>query len=327
MSSKLSFIIISYNEKEYLGNAINSCLKQNLENFEIIIGDDGSEDGSVALIENYARKYPEIIKYFVSNREGICISNVIASLRVSDVIERALTMASGKYCIILSGDDYFYESSFFKNAVSFLENHTDHVAYVGNYEKVWEDRPSVEDYIYYPRKLYWARKYVHLSTFVFRKSVFDDGNFLQRFCDDTGLQYSLAFSGKWKYERVKMFAYRQRSGSIMHTATPLQNHIVELMIFQDVLCKGYLIPQSMSKYNRALRNVFKRRNELAEEKYKKYLTNSEKYENNILRMILEYDTLNIIKKTKFRMWMIYGNILEIGYRIIGRIYNLKHKMR
>lgn len=327
MNSKISFLIVSYNEAEYLENAIESCIKQNVENYEIIIGDDGSDDGSLAIIEEYAKKYPEIIKYFVSDREGIILKNVIASLRVSAVIERALEMASGEYCVVLSGDDYFYETSFFKNAISFLDNNLDYVAYVGRYEKVWEDRPVVSDSIVYPRKLYWARKYVHLSTFVFRKKVFDEGNFLQRFCDDTGLQYSLAFSGKWKYEQVIMFAYRQRSGSIMHTANPLQNYIVELMIFQDVLCKGFLYRQSTAKYNRALQYVFKHRDELKEEKYKKFLLNCEKYDHNILEMIQNYEDSNFVQKLSFRIWMNYGKLLETEYRVIGRIYNLVYKMR
>lgn len=327
MRSKLSFIIISYNEAEYLEHAINSCINQNLSNYEIIIGDDGSDDGSIELIKQYAEKYQDIIKYYISDRTGIVLKDVIASLRVSAVIENALKIASGQYCVILSGDDYFYESSFFEKAVSFLDKHSDYVTYVGGYEKVWEDKPSVSDYIYYPRKLYWARKYVHLSTFVFRKSVYDNGQFLSRFCDDTGLQYSLAFSGKWKCEREIMFAYRQRSGSIMHTAIPLQNSIVELMIFQDVLCKGQLYWQSMAKYNKSLRRVFNHRDELGDEKYKKYLLNCEKYDHNVLQKICKYNDVGITSRIAFRLWMIFGYLLEIGYRIIGRIYNFKNKMR
>lgn len=327
MSSKLSFIIISYNEAEFLECAINSCINQKLTNYEIIIGDDGSDDGSIELIKQYAERYPGIIKYFISDRTGIVLKDVIASLRVSAVIENALKIASGKYCVILSGDDYFYESSFFERAVSFLDENMDYVTYVGGYEKVWEDKPSVSDCIYYPKELYWARKYVHLSTFVFRKSVYDDGHFLQRFCDDTGLQYSLAFSGKWKCEKNVMFAYRQRSGSIMHTAIPLQNYIVELMIFQDVLCKRHLYWQSMAKYNKSLRRVFEHREELTDEKYKKYLMNCEKYNHNVLQRIYEYNGLSLTSKIQFRLWMMLGYIFEIGYRIIGRIYNLKYRMR
>ena len=52
---KVSVLIISYNEKEYLSQAVNSALMQNYANKEIIIGDDGSEDGSVGLIEQLVK--------------------------------------------------------------------------------------------------------------------------------------------------------------------------------------------------------------------------------------------------------------------------------
>lgn len=318
---KLSFIIVSYNEAEYLEQAIKSCMNQKLDDFEIVIGDDGSNDGSIELIKQYAEKYPEIVRYSVSDRTGIVSTkDIIASLRVSDVITRSLEMAKGNYCVILSGDDYFYEGRFFHNAISFLDSNPDYVTYVGGYEKVWEDRPSIPDYITYPRKIYWARKYVHLSTFVFRKSVFEQGAFLQRFCDDTGLQYSLAFSGKWKYEHTIMFAYRQRSGSIMHRNSQIENHIVELMIFQDVLCKGKLYPQSLAKFQYSLKVIFENRKELSDEKYSKYLKNCQKYEHNIVQKICEFDHSTKLTKVKFVLMMKISRVLWHYYRILGYSY-------
>ena len=38
---KFTFIVVSYNEVEYLSQAIDSCLNQKLDDFEIVIGDDG----------------------------------------------------------------------------------------------------------------------------------------------------------------------------------------------------------------------------------------------------------------------------------------------
>ena len=324
---KFSFIMVSYNEAEYLEQAIESCLNQKLDDFEIVIGDDGSNDGSIDLIKKYAEMYPGIIRYSVSDRTGIGeVKDIIPSFRVSDVITRSLDMASGEYCVVLSGDDYFYETEFFRNAIAFLDRNPGYVTYVGGYEKVWEDRPPVADYITYPQKIYWARKYVHLSTFVFRKSVYDNGAFLQRFCDDTGLQYSLAFSGRWKCDKTIMFAYRQRSGSIMHTANPLQNYVIEVMIFQDVLCKGFLYCQSLAKYGKSLRYVFKHREELKEEKYQKYLLSCQKYGNNILDKIYKYDIFSRSEKANIRILLLNSYVLEIYYKIIGRALNLKSKL-
>ena len=323
---KFTFIIVSYNEKEYLEQAIKSCLSQKLDDFEIVIGDDGSNDGSIDLIMKYAEQYPNIIRYSVSDRTGIgSCKDIIASLRVSDVITRALKMARGEYCVVLSGDDYFYEGTFFKNAISFLDRNPDYVTYVGEYEKVWEDHTVHSDQITYPRKLYWAKKYIHLSAFVFRKAVFEKGAFLQRFCDDIGLQYSLAISGKWKYEHVLMFAYRQRNSSIMHEIDRLEFDIVELMIFQDTLCNGKFYIQSMARFGGPLRRVFEQRDKLVNDKYKKYLSNCKKYDCDILKKICDYDHYTGIQKGKFLMWINYTRICGFLYFIMERAYNLVYK--
>lgn len=319
MKSKLSFVIISYNEKEYLTEAIESCFKQNLEDFEIVIGDDGSSDGSVEIIEKYATAYPDIVKYFVSDRSDVCKETLIASLRVSAVIERALKMATGEYCVILSGDDYFLEGDFFRNAITYLDDNSEYAAYVGGYRKVWPDQQPVQFYSEYSPKLYWAGKYIHLTSFVFRKAVFDQGAFLQRFCDDAGLVYSLAFSGKWKYEKCMVFDYRQRSSSIMHTVDQLEFRIVELMILQDVLCKGHLVGQSVAHFSKSLWYVFKHRDELANAKYQKYLNNCEKYGHNVIRQLYEFDHFGIIKKIGIYARLIYAKTMSFVYRVVFKL--------
>ena len=233
---KLSLLILSYNEASYLPQALESCLGQDIADCEIIVGDDGSSDGSIQLIQSYAEKYPDRIRFFVMDRSDALPGKVIPSLRASNVLRRALEMARGDYCLILSGDDYLYTGSFLRNGIDFLDSHPAHSAYVGGFEKVWEDHAEAFRSCYGP-VLYWSGGYIHLTAFLFRKQVFDDGAFLTRFCDDTGVHYALAVSGKWKYTRELVFAYRQRGGSIMHQADPVELAISELMIFQDVLCK------------------------------------------------------------------------------------------
>lgn len=316
MTEKISFIIISYNEKDYLSKAIESCINQRLESYEIIIGDDGSNDGSIDVIQEYQRKYPSIVKYFISDRTNVSKETLIASLRVSAVIERALAMALGEYCLILSGDDYLYESGFVARAIEFLNKNSKYTAYVGGYEKVWPDQPSMQFFSDYTPNIYWSGEYIHLTSFVFRKKVFDDGCLLQRFCDDAGLVYALAYSGKWKYENHMVFAYRQRSSSIMHTVDQMEFRLVELMIFQDILCKGYLLNQSRAHYAKSLWYVFEQRGKLNDTKYDKYLKNCEQYDHNIIKMLKEYDNSSVVRKINIYLQLLYAKVLAIGYKCI-----------
>ena len=53
MSSKVTVIILSYNQGSYLKDAIESVINQTYQNLEIIISDNGSNDNSKEIIKNY----------------------------------------------------------------------------------------------------------------------------------------------------------------------------------------------------------------------------------------------------------------------------------
>lgn len=55
LPAECSVIMAVYNTKEFLREAIESILCQNFTNFEFIIIDDASTDGSYDLIQEYAR--------------------------------------------------------------------------------------------------------------------------------------------------------------------------------------------------------------------------------------------------------------------------------
>jgi glycosyltransferase involved in cell wall biosynthesis len=58
---KLSVIIPVYNTEKYLSQCLDSVLAQTFQDFEVICVNDGSTDGSLAILEEYAKKDPRII--------------------------------------------------------------------------------------------------------------------------------------------------------------------------------------------------------------------------------------------------------------------------
>ena len=58
---KVSIILPARNEEEFLGECLDSLVKQDYENYEIIVIDDSSEDKTGEIISEYAKKYPKII--------------------------------------------------------------------------------------------------------------------------------------------------------------------------------------------------------------------------------------------------------------------------
>lgn len=301
---KLSVIIVSYNEVEYISEAIESCLKQSFQNFEIIIGDDGSSDGSLELIQQYTDRYPEKVKYFVMDRpEGEVI---LASYRVSNVIKRALDMAQGEYVLCLSGDDFYHDYHIFEDQVRFLDSDCkkQYSACVSNYQLYWNNGEKEECvFIPYTNSLSWSGGYVHLSCFMFRKSVYDQGAFLDHFCDDCGLAYSLAFSGKWKYIDRNVFSYRQRDKSIMHEADILELKLLEVMLYQDVSIKKKMMAQSYARFYGQVKYVYTHRAELGATRYEKYRVKSSEYENDLIGFLEKYDSAPLKDKNKFFWFM------------------------
>lgn len=323
---QLSLIIISYNEREYLPQAIESCLDQNLEDSEIIIADDGSNDGSLEIIRHYAQQYPDKIRYLVHDRSDAVPGKIIASIRVSNGIKRAMEIARGKYCRIMAGDDYLLPGSFCKDAVEFLDKHPAYSAYVGAYEKVWEDRPKLVCRAGRPTWLYWSGDYLHLSAFVFRTSMVR-GRLLPRFCDDTGLHYCLAVAGKWRYRDETVMAYRQRSGSIMHESDPLELSIMELMLMQDTYCVGKLYGQTLARFGRPLLYVFRNRAGLQEPKYQKYLENCAQYPHDILAEYASYDRLPLLGKTRVLLRLATALTLQKLLKILALPWRLCKKIK
>lgn len=94
---RVSVYITSYNQKSWLREAIDSVLAQTVTPHEIIIVDDASEDGSQALIEQYRKQHPSLIKPILHSRNlGIARSRI-----------DALNAVTGDYVTYVDGDDRF----------------------------------------------------------------------------------------------------------------------------------------------------------------------------------------------------------------------------
>ena len=67
---KFSIVIPSYNKVRFIGQTLDSIVDQKYLNLEVIIQDGGSTDGTLEIIEEFARKYPNIIKYESKKDKG-----------------------------------------------------------------------------------------------------------------------------------------------------------------------------------------------------------------------------------------------------------------
>lgn len=116
MPPLVSILIISYNQKQYINETLNSALNQSYENIEIIVADDGSTDGTAQIILEYACKYPTKIKPLVGG----------SNIGITGNSNRGLNACTGKYVALLGGDDVFLPGKI-SSQVSWLEEKVERI--------------------------------------------------------------------------------------------------------------------------------------------------------------------------------------------------------
>ncbi|BDI17661.1 hypothetical protein ANSO36C_34630 [Nostoc cf. commune SO-36] len=93
MSPLISIVIINYNREAYLQEAIASVLKQTWQDLELLIWDDGSTDGSVAIANAYAQQ-DRRVRVVQADHQGLAAS-----------CKTAISQTSGTYIGIVDSDD------------------------------------------------------------------------------------------------------------------------------------------------------------------------------------------------------------------------------
>ena len=68
---KISVIIPVYNAERTVIQTIESVLKQNFSNIEIVLVNDGSKDNSQEVIDQYEKKYPDTVKGLQKENGGL----------------------------------------------------------------------------------------------------------------------------------------------------------------------------------------------------------------------------------------------------------------
>lgn len=107
----VSVAIITYNQKEFLRECIESVLKQDYPRFEIVVADDASTDGTQEMLREYDKKYPATFVLRLSEKNvGITANS-----------NQAHFASNGKYIAWMGGDDVMLPGKLAKQ-VDFMEN-------------------------------------------------------------------------------------------------------------------------------------------------------------------------------------------------------------
>lgn len=158
MPPKVSVVIKSYNHAAYIGQTIRSILEQSFQDFEIIVTDDGSTDGT-----------PDIVRQFSDSR--IKLEILPRNHGISLAMNLSISRATGEYIAILNSDDFALPGRLEKQ-VNFLNSKPDVSVVVGLPMPVDDDGKPCESYNDFDRPL----SFPDFKTATWLNSFFFKGN-------------------------------------------------------------------------------------------------------------------------------------------------------
>lgn len=110
----VSVKMTTYNHAPYITQAIEGVLQQKTSfPIELIIGEDCSTDGTMEIVLNFQRKYPDIIRVITSEIN-------VGAHKNSERIDK---ICRGKYIALCEGDDYWHDPYKINKQVDYLESH------------------------------------------------------------------------------------------------------------------------------------------------------------------------------------------------------------
>lgn len=116
----VSVIVVTYNHRDYIKQCLDGILMQQTTfPFEIILGEDESNDGTREICIDYANTYPDKICLFLRSRKDVIYINNRPTGRFNFI--ENIKAAKGKYIAICEGDDYWTDPLKLQKQVDFLE--------------------------------------------------------------------------------------------------------------------------------------------------------------------------------------------------------------
>lgn len=119
---QVSVIIPTHNRRDFVREAIASVLAQTYQNFEIIVVDDGSDDDTRAVVEEFSRAYP-VVQYVFQSNHG-----------VSAARNYGVALSGGQFLAFLDSDDVWQPAKL-ETQIAFFAAHPE--AAICHTEEIW----------------------------------------------------------------------------------------------------------------------------------------------------------------------------------------------
>ncbi|EFC70471.1 glycosyltransferase [Prevotella sp. oral taxon 299] len=167
---KLSIIIPVYNTEQTLGRCINSVLQSSLNNFEIILINDGSTDNSANICESYKNSYPQQIQVIHQKNQGLSAAR-----------NAGLDISKGQYVTFIDSDDYISKDLYCHLLEQLNVNHNIDLLEYSLVKKAQNNTEilfNFKDSIYRNHRSYWIKTHAYIHAFawnkIYKRELFKD---------------------------------------------------------------------------------------------------------------------------------------------------------
>lgn len=258
---QVTVMITFYNQKESIDRTLSSVINQKTNfKFEVLIGDDGSTDGSYERLVEWAIKFPTIIKLFRMPRD-INI-NYEPIVRASNNRHKLLSNAKGKYITFLDGDDYYTNEKKLQIQTDILNSNPDLSGCFHPFKMVWEDNLE-EDKLCgslstscftMSFNAYWFSTWIPSECFLFKNSYKGIENLINNnYFDDNLITLYFIKLGKIAFYPVSMVNYVQHKKSSWNARSEIDKAFVNMNFYQEA---NNIIPKLKWLTTLRLQSVF-----------------------------------------------------------------------
>lgn len=206
----LSVCVRTRNQERFIGEALDSVLRQHTTfPFEIIVSDDASTDGTVGILQDYQKQYPEKIRLLLQE----------TNIGGPENLKRVIEASEAKYVTCLDGDDFYTDDYKLQKQVDVLEAHPEYAACFHN---TWYadgegrlcglfNRPDFHA-IHDAREFIRERWFVPIHSAVLRREYIEFPKWYNTVMnDDYVVHLSVAKHGPYYYMPDVMVAYRRHA--------------------------------------------------------------------------------------------------------------------
>jgi len=205
LSAKVSVIVPTYNRKSLLPETLDSILGQTYDNYEIVIVDDGSSDGTKEVIDKYIELNPDKIKYYYRNNGGCAAA-----------LNLGLDRVTGNYICVLGDDDIYEPGKLEIQAMILDKNPGIDFVYSDSYIFNGDERdrllltrvPRKTDNLAYD---HFFNTNLFIPAMLFRKEIFSKLRFDEslRFNEDSDLTIRVALNYRGYYSNCPSLRIRK----------------------------------------------------------------------------------------------------------------------